>query len=111
MAEPFNSVCSICGKPYHVCKTCLEQKLFKPWRTVTDSIEHYKIYLSIHGYTLSKDKEKAKEDLKNCDLSDMKNFKPEIKAIIKEIMAEPKKKSISKKETEELEVMNDDINE
>lgn len=81
-----NAYCSICGSGYHVCHSCLEQKTFKPWRTVTDNREHYKIYLAIHGYTLSKDKESAKAELQHCDLSDWDHFKPEIKTVLKEIM-------------------------
>lgn len=92
-----NACCKICGKGYHVCGTCLEQRTFKPWRTVTDTVEHYKIYLAIHGYTISKDKESAKKELKDCDLSGLENFNPEIKAAIKEILSEGRKeKSVSR---------------
>lgn len=83
--------CSICGQEYDICNSCLDQKTFKPWRRVTDSIEHYKIYLAIHGYTLSNDKEKAKSELGNCDLSGLNKFNPEIKSVIEKIMKEPKK--------------------
>lgn len=106
--------CTICNKEYEVCNSCLEQRTFKPWKTVTDTIEHYKIYLAIHGYTVSKDKEKAKDELQGCNLNDLENFKPEIKAVIKEIMAESKKsKAASKKENIEIEtnIKTDDINE
>ena len=99
MAEKNNAFCSICGTPYHICNSCLEQKTFKPWRTVTDTVEHYKIFLAIHGYSISKNKEEAKRELDSCNLSELKTFKPEIKAVIKEIMAEPKReKNISPKE-------------
>ncbi len=94
-----NANCSICGKPYRVCLTCAEQKTFKPWRTVTDTIDHYKIYLAIHGYTVSNNKGKAKDDLEKCDLSGMEGFQPEIKEIIREILAKPKvQKPVVKKE-------------
>ena len=89
-----NAKCSICGQDYEICNSCLAQKTFKPWRRVTDTIGHYKIYLAIHGYTLSKDKEKAKEELKNCDLSKLNTFNPDIKAVIEEIMKEPKKQKV-----------------
>lgn len=100
-----NAFCKICGDGYHVCHSCLEQKTFKPWRTITDSIKHYQIYLAIHRYTLSNDKEKAKAELQNCDLNGLEKFKPEIKAVIKEIMAEPKRtRTVSKKEKEHIEI-------
>lgn len=86
-----NAHCSICNKGYHICNTCKNEKRFKPWRTVTDTIEHYKIYIAIHGYTVTKDKERAKAELQNCDLSGLESFKDEIKSVISEIMAEPVK--------------------
>lgn len=86
-----NAHCSICSKGYHICNTCKNEKNFKPWRTVTDTIEHYKIYMAIHGYTVTKNKEQAKAELQNCDLSDINSFKSEIKTVITEIMSEPMK--------------------
>lgn len=114
MAEQnINAYCTICGNGYHICNSCLEQKSFKPWRSVVDSIEHYKIYLAIHGYTVSNDKESAKEELQKCDLSDLEHFKPEIKSVIKGIMAEPKRAKITSKKNdkEKLEEIENDINE
>lgn len=90
MAETnINAYCSICGKGYHLCQTCSDQKMIKPWRTITDSIEHFKIYTAIHGYTISKDKETAKNELQKCDLTGLEEFNLEIKSVIKEIMKEP----------------------
>lgn len=112
--KDINAYCSICGVGYHICKSCKEQQTFKPWRTVVDSIEHYKIYLVLHGYSLTKDKEKAKSELQKCDLSDLENFKPNIKSVIKEIMADPKKNKRTSKNVDEekLEVVVDnDISE
>lgn len=113
MAETnINAYCSICGKGYHVCNSCLEQKTIIPWRTITDSVEHYKIYLALHGYTLSKNKEVAKEELTTCDLSDLENFKPEIKNVINEIMTETKKiKHVSKKIKVNENIETENINE
>lgn len=94
-----NAYCSICGCSYTRCNSCNDQKTLKPWKSVTDSIEHYKIYLALHGYSLSKNKEVAKKELENCNLSGLENFKPEIKSVIKEIMTEPKKmKYVPRKE-------------
>lgn len=80
-----NATCAICGKNYEVCSSCLEQRAFKPWRAVTDCMEHYKIYAAIHGYTISKNKERAKTALQNCNLSGQEHFLPEIRAVINEI--------------------------
>ena len=97
MDNNINAHCSICNEGYHICNTCKNEKKFKPWRTVTDTIEHYKIYMAIHGYTITKNKDIAKAELQNCDLSDLETFKPEIKSVIKEIMDEPVKvKPVSK---------------
>lgn len=79
--------CTICNNKYEICNTCKSQKIFKPWRTVTDTIEHYKIYLAIHSYTVSNNKELAREELQKCDLTGLESFNPEIKSVIKEIMA------------------------
>lgn len=86
MENNINAYCAICSKGYHVCSSCLEQRTFRPWRTVTDTMEHYKIYLALHGYTISKDKEQAVSELEGCDLSGMEDFNPEVKAAIHEIM-------------------------
>ena len=92
-----NAHCSICNEGYFLCKSCKNEKKFKPWRTVTDTIEHYKIYMAIHGYTVTKNKEQAKAELQNCDLSDMDSFKPEIKSVLQEIMFESvKAKQVSR---------------
>lgn len=93
----YNAKCSICNRDYEICLACKNEKKFKPWRTVTDTIEHYKIYMAIHGYTVTKNKEQAKTELQNCNLSDIDSFKPKIKSVIQEIMSEPVKvKSVSR---------------
>lgn len=98
MSNPnHNATCSICGGKYEVCRSCADKLSLKPWKTVTDTIEHYKIYLAIHGYTVTKNKENARNELVKCDMSGLETFNPEIKSIIKEIMADPPKiKSVSK---------------
>lgn len=80
--------CSICGQGYPVCSSCMKQNALNSWRTVTDSIGHYKIYLAIHRYTLSGDKETARKELSCCDLSGLEGFNENIQVAIKEIMAD-----------------------
>lgn len=84
--ENINAYCEICGKGYYVCKSCSDQIMIKPWRTLVDTIEHYKIFLVVHEYKKNKNKKKAKKELENCNLSDMENFKLEVKMIIDEIV-------------------------
>jgi hypothetical protein len=53
---------------------------------VTDTLPHYAIFLALSEYTKTKDKEKAKEELAKCDLSELESFNPNIKAAIKDII-------------------------
>ena len=92
MSQELNAICDICGKKYHVCNSCKEVKSFTPWRTVTDTMQHYLIFLALSEYTKTKDKEKAKEELSKCDLSELDTFNENIKSAIKEIMTERKEK-------------------
>ena len=94
MSQELNATCDICGKKYHVCNSCKEVKSFTPWRTVTDTMQHYLIFLALSEYTKTKDKEKAKEELSKCDLSELDTFNENIKTVIKEIMAEEKGKIV-----------------
>ena len=94
MAQELNATCDICGKKYHICSSCKEVKSFTPWRTVTDTMQHYIIFLALSEYTKTKDKEKAKEELSKCDLSELDTFNENIKTVIKEIMAEEKEKNV-----------------
>ena len=94
MSQELNARCDICGKPYHVCNSCKEIKTFTPWRTVTDTLQHYSIFLALSEYTKNKDKIKAKNELSLCDLSDLDSFNENIKVVIKEIMAEPENKTV-----------------
>lgn len=110
MGQNINAHCAICDKGYHVCKSCLEQQTFKPWRAIVDSVEHYKIYLALHGYTLSRDKDRAREELNNCDLSGLEEFKPEVKKAIKEILTDKKKVKNATKRTQ-AEFLNEDLTE
>ena len=94
MAQELNATCDICGKKYHICSSCKEVKSFTPWRTVTDTMQHYLIFLALSEYTKTKDKEKAKEELSKCDLSELDTFNENIKTVIKDIMAEGKEKIV-----------------
>ena len=113
MSAELNAICSICGEKYHVCHSCLEQKSFKPWRVITDTVEHYKIFLVINDFTNKViTKNEAKTKLKACDLSGLDNFVPEIKAVITEITyigKEDKKSSIKKNTSIKEEIIESDM--
>ena len=89
MAEKNNAVCSICGKPYHLCLSCKDAIRLSPWKIHTDTSEHYKIFQIIKGYSTNVyTKDEAKNRLKNVDLSDLETFKPHIKSIIEDVLRE-----------------------
>ena len=101
MSEQYNAKCDICGKPYKICRSCQEIKSFQAWRTVTDTLPHYMIYLALVEYSRTKDKAKAKEELLKCDLSELDTFNENIKTVIKEMMAEEKNVETVSEETVE----------
>ena len=89
MAEKNNANCAICGKPYHVCMSCLDSIRLSPWKIHTDTSEHFKIYQIIHGFTSNVyNKNEARIKLNNIDLQDLESFRPNIKEIIKDILKE-----------------------
>ena len=92
MSNELNATCDICGKKYHVCRSCREIKTFQPWRTVTDTFNHYTIFLVLSEYTKTKNKDIAKKELEKCDLHDLNTFNDSIKNVIKEIMSVDKEK-------------------
>lgn len=95
MAKQSNASCSICGERYYVCNTCKSMKTLKPWRTITDTVDCYKVYMIIHAYkhgTLTR--ENARLKLENCVLP--KTFLPHIQTAIHEIMSPEKDDSLSR---------------
>ena len=86
MSNKLNGCCDICGKKYEICRTCQHISAFKPWRTVTDTEEHYKIFLVLSDYTNTGNKAEAKKLLKECDLTGLEHFNEHIKKAINEIM-------------------------
>lgn len=81
-----NVKCSICGKGYYLCKSCEKHKP-TAWKLYTDTSEHYKVFQIVHGVSIGVyTKEEAKKRLVNVDLSDMNTFKPEVKAVLEDIL-------------------------
>ena len=91
-SKTINAYCTICGKGYHVCKSCREMKDLGPWRMVADNPNCYLIYTTLSRYNgglISKDE--ARELLEKRDLRDRDTFKERVRSTIDKIMDEPKR--------------------
>ena len=87
MTEKNNAICSICEKPYHKCLSCRDSMKLQPWKMYTDSAEHYKVFQAVRGYNTGVyTKDEFKSKLKNIDLSDLENYKENVKALIKDVL-------------------------
>ena len=82
-----NATCAICGKSYRICSDVQRSKI-KPWRSITDSINCYKIHLVLLDYTNGyADINQTSQDLKEkCDLSQQDSFLPHIQKTIDVIL-------------------------
>ncbi|MCJ7836030.1 hypothetical protein MUB23_11620 [Cuneatibacter sp. NSJ-177] len=70
MASELNHRCLICGRRYHTCDDCLKKHSFTPWRSITDTKEHYQLFLLLCDYRdgyLSR--KAAREKLSRIDFS------------------------------------------
>lgn len=94
----YNAKCAICGTSYHKCNSCSDSKL-KPWLSIVDNTNHYKIYRIIADYTNGKiNKETAATMLNGCNISDYKTYtQKEIVKVIESIITTPSK--INKKKS------------
>lgn len=94
MSEKINHWCVICGKGYHACDSCNQIKSFTPWRTLTDTIEHYQIFSVLQEFNNGIiDKDKAKEMLESFDLSEKDTFKESARIVLDKIFDEDVKTS------------------
>lgn len=90
MPTQINHWCKICGEGYHACNDCSNTASFTPWRVLTDTVSHYKIYIIIRDYTNHCiTREQARELLQDGELTGLACFLPEIRNAIEEIMKEP----------------------
>lgn len=87
MGNPGTAACVICGNQYKVCLSCKEQIRPRPWKSITDTIDCYKIFLAItqynNGYT---SKEEAREQLESIKY-DEDHLLESVRKKIKEIMS------------------------
>ena len=112
MSNKINHWCVVCGTGYHACDTCDEIKSFTPWRALTDTVEHYQIFLILKQFNNGIiDKEEAKSMLSGLDLSKRDTFKESAKNVLNEIFKEEAqtRKSVRKKSVEDTVQNNDDI--
>lgn len=86
MGKITKATCVVCGKEYDVCLSCKDQNKIKPWRSIADSAECYKIFLVLtqynNGYVT---KEEAKKQLETITFN-KKDFKESVQEKINEIM-------------------------
>lgn len=86
MSKEINHWCVVCGKGYHACDSCEKIKSYTPWRTLTDTIEHFAIFTVLKDYNNKIiDKQEARKLLENSDLSGRDSFKESSKKLLNEI--------------------------
>lgn len=93
------STCVICGKQYKTCLSCQNEVSLKPWRTITDEISCYKIFLVLSQYNNGYiKKDEAKKQLEKIRYNEAE-LKESVRKTIKEIMSIGEtKKNVSKTE-------------
>lgn len=91
-----NAICITCGKPYELCLACERTKSnWQPWKMFADTKNCYDVYEIINDYKFENiTKEKAKELLENCNLTDLNSYKDSIKDIINEILSTKEVKEV-----------------
>ena len=80
-------ICPICGKKFDGCRTC-HQKDIISWKTLTDTENHFNIYVILHKYNVLKSitKEQCKKLLLECDIVGYEEFPKHIMENIKDII-------------------------
>lgn len=87
------ATCIICGKEYDACLSCKDKISLRPWKTVTDTIDCYKLFLILAQFNKgSLTKDVAKKQLSNIKYN-LDELKEHDKKVVLEIMSETIKKS------------------
>lgn len=98
-----NAKCVICGKDYHLCMSCRDKIASTPWKVLTDTSEHYKVYQVVNGYRGGiYDKDVAKNALSNIDISDRNTYLDCVNKILDEILDDVKVDNTSINDTEDV---------
>lgn len=100
MSNSDMSTCVICGKKYKACMSCKDMVTIKPWRSITDKIDCYKIFLVLSQYNNGYiDKEKAKSLLEEIEYNE-KDLRESVLKTINEIRTSNKDVKKSKNSVE-----------
>lgn len=84
----YNRTCILCGKEYKFCSNCKEEYHQPAWKNIYCSENCRMIFNTAVSYVdKSIDIKEAKKRIESCDLSEIDNFKGDIKKAIAEIMA------------------------
>lgn len=80
--------CLCCGKEIDLCPHCPTEVRYTPWRTLADSMGHFKLFCVAQDYASGKlSKADAKELLERIDTTGYEHFKTQTGAILREILA------------------------
>lgn len=87
MSKTMKAVCAICGREYDVCLSCRDQNKIKPWRSITDTVVCYKVFLVLtqlnNGYI---SKEEAKSQLEQITFN-KNDLREDVRNKVDEIMS------------------------
>lgn len=87
MGKTMKATCVICGRQYDVCLSCKDQNKIKPWRSITDSVNCYKVFLVLtqlnNGYI---SKEEAKSQLEQITFN-KNSLREDVRNKVDEIMS------------------------
>lgn len=80
-----NRTCIVCGTQYYFCNHCQNGDIKPAWYNIFHDGNCHDIYNAIANILPQQGKEAAKQALDKCDLSNKKNFHPNIIKSINEI--------------------------
>lgn len=84
----YNRTCILCGKEYKFCSNCKEESHQPAWKNIYCSENCRSIFNTAVAYAdKSIDIKEAKKRIDHCDLSEIENFKEDIKKLVFEIIA------------------------
>lgn len=100
MSEKNNSKCVVCGKDYYLCMSCKDKIKLRPYRVLTDTSEHYKIFQIIKAYNEGiYNKKDAQKALSNIDVSDKDTYIESVRKTLDKILTDDKNTTKVEKST------------